>query len=307
MSKSVLQDQKLLNRDEIDFCDKLFSRSGQLKNPNSKVTQSKNPVNISKNPIHNAQNPVEKSKNSVNKTKNSVEKFKNSLSNTQSPDDKSKNQVKKSKNLTNNTQNFGDKSKNPVNKEKKFVEKYKNSPTNTQNPDDKSKNPVKKSINPIDISKIPGIPANENPMKKKERLKCDFCEKIFTKAMHLTAHITYKHKNVNGPLTPQMMSGSTHGPLNTAPNFLAHGPKTPYPITHQTIAYDASSQYQSGQFYNNTNVGAGFYNQSTAFENWRQIQQWQAYYHNSVKSNNDSVIYLNASQSSVSPLPYHNY
>ena len=105
-----------------------------------------------------------------------------------------------------------------------------------------------------------------------------------------------------------MMAGSTQGHPKRAPDFLAHGPKTPNPITQH---YPVSpSQYQSGQFYNNTDAGAGYYNQSTAFENWRQIQQWQAYYQNYVQPNNDSVIYLNASQSSISPLPsmpYQNY
>ena len=67
MSKGILEHhQKLgLNQDEIDFCDELFSRSGQLKNPNSKEIESKNPVKISENPINNAQNPVNKAKNSI--------------------------------------------------------------------------------------------------------------------------------------------------------------------------------------------------------------------------------------------------
>ena len=90
MSKSSIKDQKILNNDEIDFCDKIFSQSGQLKNPNSKDT----PPPSNKNSINNAQNTKDKSKNAVDKTKNYIEKSKNSLSNTQNPDDKPKNSVK---------------------------------------------------------------------------------------------------------------------------------------------------------------------------------------------------------------------
>ena len=297
MSKGVLEHHKKigLNRDEIDFCDELFSRSGQLKNPNSKEIQSKNPIN-------NAQNPV-------NKAKNFIEKSKNSLSNTQNPDDKPKNSVK---NPPQNPEDTSTTTINPAKKAKKFIEKSKNS--STSNNQKKSNNKSKK---PVDISKIPvNIPANnENPMKKKEKLKCDFCDKKFTKAMHLSAHITYKHKKENRDQTsPEIMldCNNTQGPPKSVADFLAHGTKNPHPIdsTQQIPMYDAHySQY----YHQSVDAANGYYNQSTTFENWRQIQQWQAYYHHQnfmQPTTNDSVIYLNASQSSVSPLPimsYQNY
>ena len=304
MSKSSIKDQKILNEDEIDFCDKIFSQSGQLKNPNSKDTPPSN-----KNSINNAQNIKDKSKNAVDKTKNYIEKSKNSLSNTQNPDDKPKNSVK---NPPQNPEDTSATTINPAKKAKKIIKKSKNSPTS--NNQKKSNNKSKK---PVDISKIPvNIPAkNENPMKKNERLKCDFCDKKFTKAMHLSAHITYKHKKENRDQTsPEIMldCNNTQGPPKSVADFLAHGTKNPHPIdsTQQIPVYDA----HYSQYYQSVGAANGYYNQSTTtFENWRQIQQWQAYYHhqNSMQpTTNDSVIYLNASQSSVSPLPimsYQNY
>ena len=293
MSKSSIKDQKILNNDEIDFCDKIFSQSGQLKNPNSKDTPPSN-----KNSINNAQNTKDKSKNSVDKTKNYIEKSKNSLSNTQNPDDKPKNSVK---NPPQNPEDTSTATINPAKKAKKFIEKSKNS--STSNNQKKSNN---KSKNPVEISKIPvNIPANnENPMKKKEKLKCDFCDKKFTKAMHLSAHITYKHKKENRDQTsPEIMldCNNTQGPPKSVADFLAHGTKNPYKI-NQIPVYDA----HYSQYYQSVGAADGYYNQSTTFENWRQIQQWQAYYHHQnvmQPTTNDSVIYLNASQSSISPLP----
>ena len=305
MSKSSIKDQKILNEDEIDFCDKIFSQSGQLKNLNSKDTPPSN-----KNSINNAQNTKDKSKNAVDKTKNYIEKSKNYLSNTQNPDDKPKNSVK---NPPQNPEDTSTTTINPAKKAKKFIEKSKNS--STSNNQKKSHN---KSKNPVEISKIPvNIPAkNENPMKKKEKLKCDFCDKKFTKAMHLSAHITYKHKKENRDQTsPEIMldCNNTQGPPKSVADFLAHGTKNPHPIdsTQQIPMYDAHySQY----YHQSVDAANGYYNQSTTtFENWRQIQQWQAYYHHQnvmQPTTNDSVIYLNASQSSVSPLPimsYQNY
>ena len=293
MSKSSIKDQKILNNDEIDFCDKIFSQSGQLKNPNSKDTPPSN-----KNSINNAQNTKDKSKNSVDKTKNYIEKSKNSLSNTQNPDDKPKNSVK---NPPQNPEDTSTATINPAKKAKKFIEKSKNS--STSNNQKKSNN---KSKNPVEISKIPvNIPANnENPMKKKEKLKCDFCDKKFTKAMHLSAHITYKHKKENRDQTsPEIMldCNNAQGPPKSVADFLAHGTKNPHKI-NQIPVYDA----HYSQYYQSVGAADGYYNQSTTFENWRQIQQWQAYYHHQnvmQPTTNDSVIYLNASQSSISPLP----
>ena len=293
MSKSSIKDQKILNEDEIDFCDKIFSQSGQLKNPNSKDTPPSN-----KNSINNAQNTKDKSKNSVDKTKNYIEKSKNSLINTQSPNDKPKNSVK---NPPQNPEDTSTATINPAKKAKKFLEKSKNS--STSNNQKKSNNKSKKTV---DISKIPvNIPANnENPMKKKEKLKCDFCDKKFTKAMHLSAHITYKHKKENRDQTsPEIMldCNNAQGPPKSVADFLAHGTKNPHKI-NQIPVYDA----HYSQYYQSVGGADGYYNQSTTFENWRQIQQWQAYYHHQnfmQPTTNDSVIYLNASQSSVSPLP----
>ena len=141
-------------------------------------------------------------------------------------------------------------------------------------------------------------------MKKKEKLKCDFCDKKFTKAMHLSAHITYKHKKENRDQTsPEIMldCNNAQGPPKSVADFLAHGTKNPHKI-NQIPVYDA----HYSQYYQSVGAADGYYNQSTTFENWRQIQQWQAYYHHQnvmQPTTNDSVIYLNASQSSISPLP----